>query len=396
MGLLAGLVLIFEAPGLCASSFSFAVVGDTRTEPFVPGGRNQEALIKTTLEKRYIGRKIDLFFDPDSDVLTRVKVTDGKHKVLNLYYQSGWPRIITEQADDSPPRFIMHDSGRQWVYSQIIDTMNRHGKNRTLFLLHGGDIPLFGYPAPTFASNPYWQLFHRDFLSRVPDAPDLYLPGRVMAAVGNHETWMDDNIDGMLTTMPWLKEFGLSSQNRIYDFTYHNCMFIFLDSGGYSGHGTEWIGKHPPFKEQMEYLTRKLTEAASKKLNHVFVVYHKPSYVQVGHDPLPRKQSPHDRMVKFSKDLNIVVFNSHTHTTEQYVVDGIRYLVLGGGGAPQKYDRCENPSRQKEKYWQGRSRTEEYNYLEVRVDNDHLKGIIHRFRPTDPIDPITSVVVFER
>ncbi len=171
-------------------------------------------------------------------------------------------------------------------------------------------------------------------------------------------------------------------------------MFVFLDSGGYDENGTQWSGTNPPFIKQMEYLTRKLTEAKSEKLNHVFVVYHKPSYVQVGHDPLPLEQSPHRFMTPFSKDLNIVVFNSHTHTTEQYVVDGIRYLVLGGGGAPQKYDRCKNPSRQKELYWSGRLRTEEYNYLEVRVDNDHLKGVIHRFRPTDPKDPIGSVVVF--
>jgi len=390
------MLLATGSPGLCAPPFSFAVVGDTRTEPFAPGGRDQEAFIKKTLEKRYIGGKIDLFFDSDSGVFTRATITDKHRKVLNLYYQSGWPRIITEQAGDSEPRFIMHDSGRQWVYNQIINAMNRRGKSRVLFLLHGGDIPLFGYPGPAFPSNPYWQLFHREFLSRVPDAPDIYLPGRVLAAVGNHETWMDDNIDGMLTTMPWLKEFGLSSQKRIYDVTYHNCMFIFLDSGGYSGHGTQWTGKHPLFKKQMEYLTRKLAEAKSEKLNHVFVVYHKPSYVQVGHNPLPLEQSPHHFITPFSNDLNIVVFNSHTHTTEYYIVDGIRYLVLGGGGAPQKFDKCKKPSKQKEKYWSVWPRPEEYNYLEVRVNNNHLKGVIHRFRPTDPKDPVTSVVVFEK
>src|SRR5215469_18562517 len=40
-------------------------------------------------------------------------------------------------------------------------------------------------------------------------------------------------------------------------------------------------------------------------------------------------------VASYAKDLEIVVFNGHVHTTELYVVDGVKYLLLGGGGAEQ-------------------------------------------------------------
>ena len=131
-------------------------------------------------------------------------------------------------------------------------------------------------------------------------------------------------------------------------------------------------------------------------MKHVFVVYHKPSFVKVGHDPLPADQSPHQVLKKFADKLNICVFNSHTHTTEQYRVDNIDYLVLGGGGAPQKFTLTDHPTTEKELYWKGKQRMEEYNYLEVRVDGPHLKALLHRFRPTQLQNPINVVEMLSR
>jgi hypothetical protein len=94
--------------------------------------------------------------------------------------------------------------------------------------------------------------------------------------------------------------------------------------------------------------------------------------------------------------LNIVVFNSHSHSTEHYLVDGVHYLVLGAGGAPQAFDRNDNPSPEPELYWQGRDRVEEYNYLQVFVDGPNLRGTIHRFRPTDTLEPFSVIEVFKK
>ena len=37
----------------------------------------------------------------------------------------------------------------------------------------------------------------------------------------------------------------------------------------------------------------------------------------------------------YAKDMEVVVFNGRVHTTELFDVDGVKYLLLGGGGAEQ-------------------------------------------------------------
>src|ERR1700752_3359108 len=50
---------------------------------------------------------------------------------------------------------------------------------------------------------------------------------------------------------------------------------------------------------------------------------------------IPEPQNPHNVIASYAKDLELVVFNGHVHTTELYDVDGVKYLLLGGGGAEQ-------------------------------------------------------------
>ncbi len=50
---------------------------------------------------------------------------------------------------------------------------------------------------------------------------------------------------------------------------------------------------------------------------------------------IPAEQNPRKTIAAYANDLDIVVFNGHVHTTELYQVDGVKYLVLGGGGAEQ-------------------------------------------------------------
>ena len=52
--------------------------------------------------------------------------------------------------------------------------------------------------------------------------------------------------------------------------------------------------------------------------------------------PDPRAGPTRTRFIAaYAKDMEIVVFNGHVHTTELYDVDGVKYLMLGGGGAEQ-------------------------------------------------------------
>ncbi|MCP4118521.1 MAG: hypothetical protein GY737_24605, partial [Desulfobacteraceae bacterium] len=69
---------------------------------------------------------------------------------------------------------------------------------------------------------------------------------------------------------------------------------------------------------------------------------------------------------------------------------------LGGGGAPQKFTLTKHPTTEKELYWKGKKRVEEYNYLEVRVDGTHFKALLHRFRPTQIQSPTNVVEMLSR
>ena len=63
--------------------------------------------------------------------------------------------------------------------------------------------------------------------------------------------------------------------------------------------------------------------------------FHAPAFCRSGMGPIPESQNPHKIIASYAKDLDIVVFNGHVHTTELYEVDGVKYLLLGGGGAEQ-------------------------------------------------------------
>lgn len=366
-----------------AEPFSFLVTGDSRTEPFLPYGSGQEPRIRELLDLRYSHKPLQLSYGDDG-MLRQVMVgAVGDKQQLRLSYRNGWPERIDALEPDGEEQRILDRGGRMWGFDNLVrDIQAGAAGNGPTFIVHGGDITLNGFQGRSLAESPFWQLFNSLLLMRLPAADDgLGLPARLFSTVGNHETWGDPQIEGMLSTFPWLQQFGLSAERRIYAFSYRNNRFIFLDTGDYCPGGTCWASKNPGFDDQMAFLRKQLNQARDAGEHNAFVIYHKPSFVQVGHDPLPDGQNPHPVLRQYAKDMNILVFNSHTHTTERYEVDGVHYQVMGGGGAPQAFAETEHPSSQEELYWQGRPRAEEYNYLRVDVDGAALKVTLHRYRP---------------
>jgi hypothetical protein len=102
----------------------------------------------------------------------------------------------------------------------------------------------------------------------------------------------------------------------------------------------------------------------------------------------------------YAKDMEVIVFNGHVHTTELYDVDGVKYLLLGGGGAEQDpilpgrtsiKVPADYPS---ELYWKGRPPLEEYNYVLVDVQPDQkTKFTLTRYRPGSA-EPFATEAVF--
>jgi hypothetical protein len=96
----------------------------------------------------------------------------------------------------------------------------------------------------------------------------------------------------------------------------------------------------------------------------------------------------------------VVVFNGHVHTTELYDVDGVKYLLLGGGGAEQDpilpgRTSIKVPANYpSELYWKGKPPQEEYNYVLVDVEPGQKTTFsLTRYRPTSA-EPFATETLF--
>lgn len=246
-------------------------------------------------------------------------------------YRDGWPWLAY-----NGDQVIMRREGRAWVYRRVIAELQRGAAEPAQgaqLALHTGDIELWGHQGKGLDESPGWQDFYDSFLAWLP-RPQPGRPRIFSPTMDNHETWGDEKITGLLSTLPYLQSLGLSRQRHIYAIDFSGYRFIFLDNGGYQGSQEGWYSDSPGFAQQMQALSGWLQNAVEQRLRHVFVIYHKPSFCLSGHGPLPGGHNPHPYLKPFAGKVNITVFNGHVYTTELYQVDGIRYLLLGAGGAP--------------------------------------------------------------
>lgn len=372
LGLLVLLLLPLVTPAKEAGKFSFLVMGDTRSEAYLSPTMSKNRM-EAILRHRYHDKEVILELKGKKPLRATIPRA-GRSLVLH-YNENEWPQRI-EEFHNNAYRQIYTREGFEWVMNTAVKDLNTAKATRPVFLIHGGDIILNGYQGRSL-SSPYWKLMWNKLLR--------HLPNRVYAAVGNHETWEDPKLEGMMAAMPWLKDTGFDEKKRIYSFDKENARFIFLNSGPQCdsevGQNTDWCSTKPDYPAQMTFLRKELDNAKKNKLGHIFVTYHKPSYIKVGHNPLPAEKNPHHVLKAYADDFNIVVFNSHAHTTEHYLVDGVRYLVIGGGGAPQAFYPTRNPTKQTELYWKGAPRHEEYNILKITVSGTRVKGVLQRFQP---------------
>ena len=103
----------------------------------------------------------------------------------------------------------------------------------------------------------------------------------------------------------------------------------------------------------------------------------------------------------YAKDMEVIVFNGHVHTTELFDVDGVKYLLLGGGGAEQDpilpgRTSIKLPANYPpDLYWKGEPPKEEYNYVLVDVKpGQNTKFTLNRFRPWSA-EPFATVELFK-
>jgi len=133
-------------------------------------------------------------------------------------------------------------------------------------------------------------------------------------SIGNHEG----------TAANYLSYFYLpnesSATERYYSFNYANAHFIVLDT--YSPYSSG--------SAQYNWLVNDLTARQSKKW--LIVAFHTPPYSSSTHGSALNVRNALCPL--FTQYGVAVVFNGHDHDYERSYVNGVYYIVTGGGGAP--------------------------------------------------------------
>jgi hypothetical protein len=407
-----------QTNSVAGTGFSFAVYGDSRSMMYLPYRLDQrEEAIKLMVNifdlvfpektaEEVVQKYVKLTYDPVTNELIQIVMPFAtKSEVATLTVDKGWVTEASVEDVQLLPgvrRTMFRLQGGEWVAREIVKDVQ---SARAKFILNTGDMVWWGNQGPTPSENPYWRLVYDDVLKQLPPPDDQMraagLPGRVFPAVGNHEVWDDSDVEGLLNAFPYLKQFGVSSKRLIYKFDFNDVRFIFLWTGPYDYRApTSWEATQPAYDAQMSEMKQWLDEAKTRGTRKVFIAFHAPAFARSGMGPIPEPQNPHKILSSYAKDLEIVVFNGHVHTTELYEVDGVKYLLLGGGGAeqdpilPGRTSITVATDYPTDLYWKGQPPKEDYNYLLVDVTpGQTTKFTLNRFRPW-AAKPFESVEVF--
>lgn len=401
--------------------FSFAVYGDSRSMMVLPEKADQEALARELMVDMFVlavpeeaardmvKKHVKLSYDPNTHELAQMVMPfmTGS-EVTTLMFDKGWTTQASVEDVKLLPgvhRTMYRSEGGAWVAREVVKDVQR---GRAEFVLHTGDLVWWGKQGASPSENPYWKRVNEEVLAQLPP-PDAEmqaagLQGRMFPAPGNHETWYDPEARGFLTAFPYLKQLGISPDRLIYKFDFEGVRFIFLWTGDYETQTpTAWTATKPPYEEQMKQLQQWLDEARAHGIHKAFVTFHTAAFARSGMGGIPEPQNPHHVLSPYARDMEIVVFNGHVHTTELYELDGVKYLLLGGGGAEQDpilpgRTHLDVPANYPpDLYWKGEGPREEYNYLLVDVQpGQRTKFTLNRFRPGTAEPFATSEVYSSR
>lgn len=399
--------------------FSFVAFGDSRTLAKMPNKKEQmediyksvlsmyEFVYEAKLPLDFVKQNALFSFDPVTQELLQIDMPFAiKQEILYLKLNKGWITEASVENLNILPRVrqpILHLYGGEWVMKEVVRNVQ---EGRAKFIVHGGDLVISGLEGHSIKDSPYWKRVSDLLLKPLPP-PDAEMQknnlfGRFFVAVGNHEMWGDPKLEGVLNAMPYLKKLGFSGDRPIYSYDFRGARFIFLWTGPFDYHEpSEWESTNPPYAEQMKQLKTWLDDAKEKGIKKVFINLHNPVFARSGFGGLPPNHNPHKLISSYAKDLEITVLMGHIHTTELYDVDGVKYLMLGNGGAEQPPDLLGHPQiplpkdYPKELYWKDEARVEEYNYVIVDVaPNKSTKFTLYRFRP-EQANAFESVELFK-
>lgn len=149
---------------------------------------------------------------------------------------------------------------------------------------------------------------------------DILKNATIFPCIGNHDT----NFDGAQT---YLKSFNLPHNNpdsteRYYSFNYGHAHFICLDTNI----------PYYPGSLQYEWLKQDLESKMRRQTMWTFVYFHHPPWSE-GWPDYPGEIDVRNYLVPLFEKYHVdMVFNGHTHDYERGFLNGVYYIITGGGG----------------------------------------------------------------
>ncbi len=235
-------------------------------------------------------------------------------------------------------RFIIYGDTRasvpfEWVKRET-DYSSERGQitvqivaEKPEFIVHTGDLVGRG------SSNTAWAKWDND-MKAVGDSRIV-----MYAAFGNHEYWYDS---GEASTLFALRFPHLQGRHW-YGLRYDRVLLVILDSNFDSMKSTDRTAEQNAARQDA-WLDRALAEAESDAsiTTVILCAHHAPYTNSTTHEPDAESQRRFvGRAKKCSKYRAYVA--GHVHNYERFVIDGVQYVVAGGGGAPKTAVDVEKP-----------------------------------------------------
>jgi hypothetical protein len=236
---------------------------------------------------------------------------------------------------------------RKWLVNQI-------AVEHPAALIMNGDVPLAGDVANDYAV----------FQAETKPWRDIHL--KVFPTLGNHE-WHGDPQKALEN---WWNAFPEMRNRRWYSAQIGTRLYLLaLDSGA----------SLLPGSDQARWIEKQL-DGLPASIDFVLVTLHHPpvadiqTHIEVDHNPRPNEIALRDYLSKAAQTTHAVFLVSagHIHNYERSVVDGVTYLVSGGGGAPPYFvERTAQDLYQSILF-------PNYHYVKLTVQKDRLHGAMYR------------------
>ena len=277
--------------------------------------------------------------DPAMDTRHAVTLTGlAPYMIYHYRLESGGAPL----SEDATFRTAAGPNQTRFTFAAFGDTRTQHQFHQAVverivaqepdFALHSGDLVAHGNSAPE------WETFfeiEQELMARIPLFP----------ALGNHEG----------NDPRYFDLFYLPGNERWYTFDYGNSRFISLQVDGFADFDIQ--------SEQYAWLEETL---AANTQAWLFVYFHIPPYSSVrdGLEDNVRQALP-PLFERYGVD---VVFNGHKHNYERNEVNGVTYIVTGGGGAPLYAMQEQEPTQA--------AFALAYHCVLLEIDGNHLKATV--------------------